>query len=69
MASKARMGTSMRNQPTPMNRVCPDCKHLIFAADIDEHECVSDEYLARRDKMLNEALEAEERYGLDFLDP
>lgn len=48
-------------------RVCNACKHLVFEGEAF-HECPSAEYLVKRDALLADACEAEERYGIEALD-
>lgn len=48
-----------------MRKVCATCKHLITE---QPHICPSEDYLARRNRLFDAALEAEEIFSLDELE-
>jgi hypothetical protein len=48
-----------------VRKVCATCKHLIAE---QPHVCPSEEYLTRRNRLFNAAMEAEEIFSLDDLE-
>lgn len=48
-----------------MNTVCPKCNHLMID---NTHECPSPEYERAKQKLMQDALDAEDEFSLDELE-